>query len=482
MFIWKKRRISKINRHENNIGNHAAAVKDSGGVASHTEYAAYGLNRHASVGDFVPQFDADGNQTLLKTETAVWQVDYNAEKRPVRFTRVEGTSTTVVECAYDCMGRRATRKVSVNGSITLYQRFLYRGYLQIACCDLTRSNHPCLWIVTWDPSQPVATRPLAIQKDGTWYTYGWDLTKNICEVYGQHGYIRTAYTYAPYGQVTSTGDVEQPIQWSSEFNDTELGLVYYNYRHYNPMDGRWMGRDLLESLNLYKYVGNNIVELDSLGLAYVEYRTVRVSTGGFCSTICIKELNNPDLTPQVLVEKWIIPSWWEITKDAINTGEEQWRNTTTEEMYIYVSERDGKQIVERDAHTLFSRALKVKYEDYKIKEQVEIGNAIVTMSIPPKIPVGRSVATCMNKVRYILHFGKPVRISWWGRKSAPGWVMQGNPSRLNYRLSGKWEKHRFNQYSPYESYKTKEVPIQSVSWPNGDTFSIDGWWKGLFNQ
>ena len=86
-------------------------------------------------------------------------------------------------------------------SITLHQRFLYRGYLQIACCDLTRSNHPCLWLLTWDPSQPVATRPLAIQKDGTWYTYGWDLTKNICEIYGQHGYIRTAYTYTTYGQV-----------------------------------------------------------------------------------------------------------------------------------------------------------------------------------------------------------------------------------------------------------------------------------------
>ena len=36
-----------------------------------------------------------------------------------------------------------------------------------------------------------ATRPPAIQKDGTWYTYGWDLTKNICEIYGQHGYIHT---------------------------------------------------------------------------------------------------------------------------------------------------------------------------------------------------------------------------------------------------------------------------------------------------
>ena len=82
-----------------------------------------------------------------------------------------------------------------------------------------------------------ATRPLAIQKDGSWFTYGWDLTKNICELYSPSGYIRTAYTYSPYGQVSSTGDVEQTIQWSSEYNDTELGLVYYNYRHYNPVGG-----------------------------------------------------------------------------------------------------------------------------------------------------------------------------------------------------------------------------------------------------
>ncbi|MBQ8479202.1 MAG: hypothetical protein IJ503_02315 [Akkermansia sp.] len=140
-------------------------------------------------------------------------------------------------------------------SITLHQRFLYRGYLQIACCDLTRSNNPCLWLITWDPSQPVATRPLAIQKDGTWYTYGWDLTKNICEIYGQHGYIRTSYTYSPYGTVTMSGDLTQPVQWSSEFYDAELSLVYYNYRYYNPTVGRWLGRDRLQEnagLNIYR--------------------------------------------------------------------------------------------------------------------------------------------------------------------------------------------------------------------------------------
>ena len=54
--------------------------------------------------------------------------------------------------------------------------------------------------------------PLTIQKDGTWYTYGWDLTKNICELYGSNDYIRTAYTYSPYGSVTESGNTQQPIQ------------------------------------------------------------------------------------------------------------------------------------------------------------------------------------------------------------------------------------------------------------------------------
>ena len=49
------------------------------------------------------------------------------------------------------------------------------------------------------------------------------------EKYDPNGYIRTTYIYSPYGAVTAAGDVTQPIQWSSEFNDTELGLVYYNW-------------------------------------------------------------------------------------------------------------------------------------------------------------------------------------------------------------------------------------------------------------
>ena len=246
-----------------NIGNRETATESD----ITTNYTANELNQYTNVSDFSPTYDADGNQTLVKTTTGIWAVVYDAENRPVNFTNAE--TNTVVECAYGHMGRRATKKVTVDGNITLHQRYLYRGYLQIACCDLTRSAHPCLWLITWDPTQPIATRPLAIQKDGTWYTYGWDLTKNICELYGTNVYIRTAYTYTPYGSVTESGNTWQPIQWSSEYNDTELGLVYYNYRHYNPIDGRWLGRDKLETTggsNLYGFTFNKTYIIDFLGL------------------------------------------------------------------------------------------------------------------------------------------------------------------------------------------------------------------------
>ena len=250
-----------------NIGNRTTATESD----ESTTYTANALNQYTTIQEneeaaFTPLFDADGNQTRIKTETGIWEVIYNAENRPVSFTNAE--SNTVVECAYDSMGRRAYKKVTVDGTVTLHQRYIYRGYLQIAALDLTRSNHPALWFITWDPTQPIATRPLSIRINSTWYTYGWDLTKNICELYSTGGGIATSYTYTPFGKVTSSGSITQPIQWSSEYRDSELGMVYYNYRHYMPMKGRWINRDLVYNKNLYSYLNSRLVfKTDFLGLA-----------------------------------------------------------------------------------------------------------------------------------------------------------------------------------------------------------------------
>ena len=252
-----------------NIGNRQSSTEDNTAVL----YDTNALNQYISLSEngaaaFVPQFDADGNQVLIKTETGIWSVVYNAENRPVSFTNAE--TGTMVECQYDSMGRRAYKKVTANGSVVLHQRYIYRGYLQIACIDLTRSHHPALWYITWDPTQPIATRPLAIQIDGTWFTYGWDLTKNVCELYSSTGYINAAYTYTPYGTSIVSGSVTQPIQWSSEVWDIETALNYYNWRYYNSIYGIWLSRDIIKNeddKNLTLYISNRpITAMDILGL------------------------------------------------------------------------------------------------------------------------------------------------------------------------------------------------------------------------
>ena len=252
-----------------NIGNRKTAQEDA---EEATAYTANQLNQYTAIRQedgeeetFIPTYDADGNQTRIKTATGIWNVTYNAENRPVRFESEDGS--TVVECTYDYMGRRHTRKVTVNGTVSNYLRYIYRGYLQIAAIDAVSGVFR--WFLFWDPTQPEATRPLAIRKDSTWYAYGWDLTKNITEIFGKAGYLRTAYTYTPYGEATAEGDVTQPFTWSSEYADDELGLIYYNYRCYNPEAGNWLARDPQKSLNLYWYVGNHPIEYtDYLGRDY----------------------------------------------------------------------------------------------------------------------------------------------------------------------------------------------------------------------
>ena len=51
------------------------------------QYTAIGRGEEAA---FEPVHDADGNQTLIRTSTGIWQVAYNAENRPVRFVNESG--------------------------------------------------------------------------------------------------------------------------------------------------------------------------------------------------------------------------------------------------------------------------------------------------------------------------------------------------------------------------------------------------------
>jgi len=364
-----------------NIGNRRNAIEGQ----DYAIYAANSLNQYTDISgaeggesyDFVPTYDNAGNQTLVKTSTGIWTVSYNAENRPVTFTRSEGDGTeTRISCAYDSMGRRATKLVETvataedgteTKTVVLHERYIYRGYLQIAACDLTAEGSPCLWHILWDPAQPVATRPLAIRMGDAWHAYGWDLTKNVCELFDSSGSLSTTYTYTPYGEVSVSGAVSQspqglggesdkperfapqgraaaraavsqPIQWSSEFYDAELCMTYYNYRNYIHENGKWAQFDSMSATNnLYLYCSNApLYAIDFLGLRLIEeYHPREKAPKGFAYTgprdldkvmaqdlkvhyLCKTPDNTSDIRPKkmeivvtgVEAPDWIIELYW----------------------------------------------------------------------------------------------------------------------------------------------------------------------------
>ena len=267
-----------------NIGNRKEAFE----FGSTTDYETDELNRYAGIAGngaaaFVPQYDADGNQTLVKTSTGIWTVTYNAENRPVKFESEDGGTT--VECAYDSMGRRFEKKVTVGGTTGFHARYLYRDYLQVAECDLTGETPALVRSYLWDPSEPQATRVLAMTR---WEANGTqvkehlycmhDAMKNVTSLFGEARGRRALYEYRPYGGlVTSEGNMaqENKFRFSCEYMDDELGLIYYNYRHLNPRDGRWISRDpIMEQggWNLYSYIYNSpTISNDIIGLYTVSY-------------------------------------------------------------------------------------------------------------------------------------------------------------------------------------------------------------------
>ena len=222
------------------IGNRITSLD----LGTNRTYTANNLNQYTSIsnsaasalsaGEFVPQFDDDGNQTLIQTATGIWQVTYNGENRPIFW--FNGVTNIVMQ--FDRMGRRVTKN---------NQRFVYDGYLQIANFEHQTSNIK-LQTFIWDPAEPIATRPLVWNYAPSSAYYAHDGNKNVSEVVAENCDIAAHYEYAPFGVVTShcgASAQSNPWRFSCEFIDSETELLYYNYRNFDLSLGRWNVREPL---------------------------------------------------------------------------------------------------------------------------------------------------------------------------------------------------------------------------------------------
>lgn len=111
----------------------------------------------------------------------------------------------------------------------------------------------------------------------------------MSEVVAEDGALAAHYEYAPFGAVIAQGGTStatNPWRFSSEYTDDAIFLVYYNYRHYDPVNGRWIRRDpimdlsvdyniainelISESIESYMFIINSpLLHLDLTGLELI---------------------------------------------------------------------------------------------------------------------------------------------------------------------------------------------------------------------
>jgi len=276
--------LANMNYFYDLIGNRTSATENS----ATTTYASNLVNQYTAVNAVVPVYDLDGNMTNYNG----WSYTYNGENRLIVAENAAGVR---VEADYDYMGRRIFKKVYNNNTLVKHSVFVYDGFKQIAEFDALNNNSlkaSYLW-------QPVGLDVVLLRNNEYLVADG---NKNIIQVRNAIGSVTDSYVYDPFGKVTHNGTSENLFQFSSEFSDSETGLVYYNYRYHMPELGRWINRDPIEEeggTNLYQMNTNSpLIYLDKLGL---------------------KKLSNGEIIKDIKIKKKNI-KWWGIVYKHVLKG------------------------------------------------------------------------------------------------------------------------------------------------------------------
>jgi len=212
-------------------------------------------------------YDDDGNMT----GDGVWAYTWNGENRLIAAVQANKTK---LEFKYDYQGRRTEMKVyswaNNTWSVTKYLKFVYDGYKQIAEYDGTAGTMQKNY--TWQPESVGQDVPLWVNNGTSSYYYIVDGNKNIRAMVDGTGAMVAEYEYGPFGEILSKSGTmadANPFRFSSEYYDSETGLVYYNYRYYSPEFRRWLSQDPMTErggINIYILCSNNpINKYDYLG-------------------------------------------------------------------------------------------------------------------------------------------------------------------------------------------------------------------------
>ena len=210
-----------------NIGNRTSSYED----ATSKTYDANSLNQYTEIdvaggSSVCPLYDDDGNMTQFDSSTYT----YDAENRLVGAQ----SGTTRLEFIYDALGRRVARKLYLNNTLSKHHRYVYDGMKLLATYN-AKSSFAKINSFLWQPFG--LDVPLIMTYNSTVYGYLVDANKNVLGLFNPSKTLVATYLYGPFGQkLSESGTIaaNNPIQFSSEQFDADLGFIYYNFRYYFP--------------------------------------------------------------------------------------------------------------------------------------------------------------------------------------------------------------------------------------------------------
>lgn len=252
-------------------------------------------------------YDLDGNLTTDSRWTYTW----DGENRLVKLTPKTGAPNVTLWYSYDYRGRRIGRKVADARSSptkTTITGFVYDDWNPVAEWDAvaTGTGTPTtgsyvlrrtqLWGLDLGGGGATPYGRTNFQDAGgvggllavsyhdttnRHYLPGYDANGNIISWSAGDGELLQRMDYDPFGNrifeeklATSTNGIASlgtvpSYGFSTKPQDTGSDFLYYGYRYYDPMTGRWPSRDPIEEaggINLYGFLSNSAVRcVDLLG-------------------------------------------------------------------------------------------------------------------------------------------------------------------------------------------------------------------------
>ncbi|WP_181885671.1 RHS repeat domain-containing protein [Trinickia dinghuensis] len=194
-------------------------------------------------------YDANGNLT------ADGSLGYGWDSRN-RLISLTGAATA--SFAYDATGRRNGK--TINGTTT---NFLYDG---VNAVQELAGGTPSANLLTGPGIDEVFSRTDSL---GT-RSFVTDALGSTVALTDGSGAVKTTYAYEPYGNTTTSGEVNGNASQYTDRENDGTGLYYYRARYYHSGFSRFISEDPIGSIegnNLYAYVaGNPIGAIDPLGL------------------------------------------------------------------------------------------------------------------------------------------------------------------------------------------------------------------------